>query len=582
MVENRLNKLTRPSKEYPRSFVPDDLDFSEWENLEPLYKNLLDRKLDSKEALEQWFLDSSELSAVVSEEGSRRHIANTCATNDDKLEKAHLHFVQNIVPKIEPFGNDLNLKLLDCPHLKELDQNRYEVYIRDCRNDIELFCEENIPIQVEIAKLSQEYNKIFGSMTVNYKGKEYPVPQMALFLQQNDRELRFETFKLTAERMLEDSEKLDDLYDKMLKLRVQVAKNAGFDNFVDYQFRAWGRFDYKPEDCFDFHNAIEKYVVPLTLKMAEDKKQGLNIDSLRPWDTLVDRYGRDPLKPFDTTDKLVSGCREIFGKVDAELGDNFQKIIDLGLLDLDSRKGKAPGGYQSSLTEMRLPFVFMNAVGINRDVTTLLHEGGHAFHQFAVRDERILSYRHSPTEFAEVASMSMELLGASYLEKFYNPGDAARARRAHLEKTIELLPMIAMGDAFQHWVYTHPEHTSKERSDYWVGLGERFGRGVDWTGFEETHRFSWHGIMHIFVIPFYFIEYGIAQLGALQVWQNSIKDKKNAVKAYKSALRLGGSRPLPELFKAANTKFDFSDKIIQPLMAEVTEEVKQQGKLESR
>ncbi|MDP8238049.1 MAG: M3 family oligoendopeptidase [Candidatus Hatepunaea meridiana] len=583
MVENHLKELTRPSKEFPRNFVPDDLDLSKWENLEPLFKNLLDRKLDSKEALEQWLLDSSELSAVVSEEVSRRYIAKDCATDNPELEKAFLHFVTDIAPKVKPFDSKLDRKFIECPYLNELDQTRYEVYIRDCRKDIELFREENIPVQVEIEKLSQEYNKIFGAMTVNYKGKEYPIPQMAVFLQQKDREIRFETFKLTAERKLEDAEKLDELFDKMLKLRVQVAKNAGFDNFVDYQFRSWGRFDYTPEDCLIFHNAVEKHVLPLTLKMAEDRKQGLKIDPLRPWDTGCDRYGRDPLKPFKTAEELVSGCREVFGKVDTELGYNFQKMIDLGLLDLDSRKGKVPaGGYQVPLAEVRLPFILMNAVGIHFDVNTLIHEGGHAFHNFAARDETIHGYRQAPLEFCEVASMSMELLSTPYLEAFYSPGDAARARRGHFEQTIGSLPMIAMGDAFQHWIYTHPEHTSKERSDYWISLGKRFGRGIDWTGFEEAHRFSWHGIMHFFAIPFYFIEYGIAQLGALQMWQNSRKDKKKAIEAYKSALKLGGSRPLPELFKAANIKFDFSDNIIQPLIAEVTEEVKRQGKLESR
>ncbi len=368
----------------------------------------------------------------------------------------------------------------------------------------------------------------------------------------------------------------------MLKLRVQIAKNAGFDDYRTYQFRRYERFDYGPEECFHFHEAVERHVLPLTKQLTEERCRALNIETVRPWDTGCDRFGREPLKPFEHTDKLANGCREIFGKVNGELGDNFQKMVDLGLLDLASRKGKAPGGYQSSLSEVRLPFIFMNAVGVNRDVMTLLHEGGHAFHQFAAHDEPILAYRHAPMEFCEVASMSMELLGAPHLEIFYSSGDAARARHDLFEGAIGLLPWIAIIDAFQHWIYTHPDHTAKERSDQFTELMKRFGSGIDWSGYDEALRYRWQAQLHIFEYPFYYIEYGIAQLGALQVWRNSRKDLDGAVEAYKSALRLGGSKPLPVLFESAGIRFDFSDEIIKPLIAEVSEEVERQGEMESK
>ncbi|NQU05211.1 MAG: M3 family oligoendopeptidase, partial [Calditrichaeota bacterium] len=334
-------------------------------------------------------------------------------------------------------------------------------------------------------------------------------------------------------------------------------------------------------DCFAFHDAIEKYVVPVTRRLFEERRESLNLDTVRPWDVACDRLGRDPLIPFGETEKLVSGCREIFGKVDAELGNSFQRMIDLGLLDLDSRKGKAPGGYQASLTEVRLPFIFMNAVGLDRDVFTLLHEGGHAFHQFAVSDESILGYRHAPMEFSEVASMTMELLGAPHLQVFYNDSEVARSQRNNLNSSIGMLPWIAIVDAFQHWIYSNPDHTVKERNDQFVSLTERFGAGTDWTGLDEESRYRWQAQLHIFEVPFYYIEYGIAQLGALQIWQNSRKDLGSAIDAYKSALKLGGSRPLPELFEAAGAKFDFSEHTIRPLMAEIDEEVERLTELES-
>jgi len=397
--------------------------------------------------------------------------------------------------------------------------------------------------------------------------------QMGVFMQDKDRDLRHEAFDVTSKRRLQDAEKLEELFNRMLKLRTQVAKNAGFEDYRAYMFRDMERWDYTPEDCLQFHDAVEKIVVPLNLKALEERRKALEIDTVRPWDMGCDIYGRPPLRPFDNTDKLIFGCREIFDKIDPELGERFQTMIDLGLLDLDSRKGKAPGGYQSTLSEVRLPFIFMNAVGLNRDLFTLLHEGGHSFHSMAARNEPLLGYRHAPMEFCEVASMSIEHLAAPYLGVFYNEGDAARAWRDNLEGDIGLLSWVAIIDSFQHWIYTHPDHSDEERANYWLELSERFGSGIDHTGYEDIHKYRWHAQLHIFEVPFYYIEYGIALLGALQIWRNSLKDQKNAVEAYKKALSFGGVKPLPELFKAANAKFDFSADTIQPLMENVGEEI---------
>jgi oligoendopeptidase F len=581
-VTHRIAHLKRPSKEFPRRFVAGKIDFSSWTNLKPHYTKLLKRKLDSAAAVEKWLLDMSEVGSIVSEEGSRRYIAMTCATDDKKAEKAYLHFVEKIEPKLKPIGHELNIRLVECPHTQELNQKRYRVMLRSVRNHVELFRPENVPLETEVDKLAQQYQKIIGGMMVNFKGREYTFQQMGVFAQAPDRPTRKEAFNAGNERRMREVEKLDELYDRMLKLRNQMAKNAGFDNYRDYQFRRYDRFDYTPDDCFRYHEAVEKHCVPVGRKAIADRKKSLKLDTVRLWDTACDRFGRPPLHPFKTTKQLAEGCRKIFSKVDQRLGKQFQQMIDMGLLDLDSRKGKAPGGYQTTLSEVRLPFIFMNAVGLNHDVFTLLHEGGHAFHQFAARNEPLLGYRHSPMEFAEVASMSMEKLGAPYLEVFYTPGDAARARRNSLEGDIAIMPWIAIVDAFQHWIYTHPNHTSEERSEFFMQLSQRYHSGVDWTGYEDSVRTRWQMQLHIFEYPFYYIEYGIALLGALQVWRNSRQDIKGAVDAYLQALSLGGTVTLPELFKSANTKFDFSEKTIKPLMGDVLTEMEKEGKKESR
>ena len=577
---NKISELKRPSDDFPRRFVPATVNLSDWDSIEPLFKDLLDRKSYSAEELEQWLIDESELYAVLQEEGARRYVAMTCATDDDEAKNDFLHFVEKIEPNTKTMGNKLDRKFLDDANLKALDPRRYEVLIRDTKNYFEIFREKNVPIETDITKLSQEYQVIQGAMTVEFRGQERTMQQMAVFLEETDRDTRKESWDLSANRRLQDKDKINELFGKMLSLRVKAAQNAGFENYIDFRFREMGRFDYTPEDCFKFHDAVENVVMPAYKKILANRKEVLGPDTLRPWDLNVDIYNRLPLKPFKKADELSSGCRDIFRKVDPDLGNIFGTMIDGGLLDLDSRKGKAPGGYQVGLQEVRLPFIFMNAVGINRDVITLLHEGGHAFHMFAARKEPLLNYRHAPMEFCEVASMSMELIGANHLEKFYGKAEVARARKRHLEEILQVLPWIATIDAFQHWIYSHPEHTMDERTDYWLELFKRFGGDVDYTGYEDVLKWLWQRQLHIFEVPFYYIEYGIAQLGALQVWHNSKTDLKKAITDYRIGLAMGGSRPLPELFEAAGIKFDFSAETLKPLVDDVVKEIETLADLE--
>jgi oligoendopeptidase F len=373
---------------------------------------------------------------------------------------------------------------------------------------------------------------------------------------------------------LQEADKIDEIFDQLVQVRHEIARNAGFENYRDYAFRKMGRFDYTPTDCEDFHRAVLEEIMPVVRELQGERRRHLNLDSLRPWDLSVDYLSRPPLRPFEHATQLVERTQKIFQQLDSELAAEFGKMHQLHLLDLENRKGKAPGGYQSALPEARVPFIFMNAIGVQRDVETILHESGHAFHSWSTQQEDLYAYRGAPIEFCEVASMSMELLGNDFLEEFYQPAEANRARRTHLEGIIGILPWIATVDAFQHWIYTHPSHSHGEREAAWVNLMQRFGGDLNWQGYEPVRARLWHRQLHIFLHAFYYIEYGIAQLGALQVWANSRGDRTKALEQYKSALRLGGSRPLPELFAAAGCNFDFSRATMAPLMQLVRAELR--------
>lgn len=574
----RMNSLPFGSLQphRPRRVVPAQLDLGDWSQVAPLFDQLEARAPQCQfvAELERWLVDWSELGAALDEESSRRYIAMTCHTEDAEAEKAYLHFVEHIEPQLKPRQFKLETLLVAHPQRAHLPAPRYDVFLRDVRNHVELFREENIALETEEAKVGQQYQKLAGSLTVQFRGEEKTLIQMGKYLEEPDRPLRQEVWELVAKRRLLEREKFEDQFDQLVKLRTQIAANAGFKNYRDYAFRRMGRFDYTPEDCVKFHDAVADVVMPALRELQAERRQQLGLDRLRPWDLSVDPLNRPPLKPFEQVEQMVAGSQRIFDKLDAELAGGFQQMQDLKLLDLANRKGKAPGGYQSTLNESRVPFIFMNAVGQQRDVETILHEAGHAFHALATRDEDLLAYRGAPIEFCEVASMSMELLGNEFIEEFYAAPEAKRARRTHLESIIGVLAWIATVDAFQHWIYTHPGHTRAERAAAWNALLDRFAGDVDWAGYEEARAHLWHRQLHIFLYPFYYIEYGIAQLGALQVWANSKRNQAKALRDYKAALALGGSRPLPELFATAGCKFQFDAATIKPLVELTRTELK--------
>ncbi|MCC6572458.1 MAG: M3 family oligoendopeptidase [Planctomycetes bacterium] len=570
MAVDTLQKLPR---EYPRKFVPAKLEIKSFADVEPLFDKLLKADVSTKAKLEQWMKDDAELSAAIDEFGSRVQIRMTLDTTSEAYKKAFLDFVENFEPKLKPIAEKLQRKFKDSPARKDLDPKRYAVYERSVLNRLELFREANIPLETEEAKLEQKYSEIMAATMVKFEGKDYTPQAMALFLLETDRVRREASWRAAAERRYKDADAVNNLYDKLIRLREKKAANAGFKNYRDYQFRRRERFDYTPAHCEAYHKAAEEVIVPVVERIAEKRRKKLGVDKLRPWDLAVDPDGKPPLKPFTDVEKLSAGCAKIFHKVDKDLGKQFDAMRKLGLLDLDNRKGKAPGGYQSTLQEVRLPFIFMNAVGLDNDVRTLLHEGGHAFHAWAFRDEPLTDYRNAPIEFCEVASMSMELLANPYMDEFYKKEDLKRARRGYFQDLLKLLPWIATIDAFQQWIYTRPGNTIEEREDAWVKIYRRFNTVGDLTGLDYYERTRWQAQGHLFGAPFYYIEYAIAQLGALQVWLNAKKDRKAAIANYRKAMALGNSRPLPELFKAAGAKFDFGPKTVKPLVEAVEEEL---------
>ncbi len=544
-----------------RRFVGATVDAADPAAISDLYGQLAARPLPDHAALVAWIQDWDEVTALADEVYNAAYIAMSCNTADAAAEAHYLRVLEELLPVLERNNFQLQRKLLDAPAVGALDAAQYGTFLREVRARVALFREENVPLQTEAQKMEQEYDKITGSQMVDFQGEQRTMQQMAVFLEENDRALREAAWRARDAVRAADQAALDDLYDRMLPVRQQIARNAGYSNYRDYTFADKLRFDYTPDDCLAFHAAIERHVVPVVTEFNARRRRLLGYYSIRPWDTQVDPAGLPPLRPFGEVDELIAGCRRVFAQVDPELSGFYNAMVEGQLLDLGSRPGKASGGYMTSLRERRVPFIFMNAVGLKRDVDTLLHEGGHAFHYFLAREQPLQAYHHAGHEFSEVASMSMEFLARPYLGAFYTPAQLAGLHDDQIRDALSFLPFMAMIDAFQHWVYTTAQPDAAARRAKWAELEARFRPDLDWHGLEGTRDSGWQ-YPHVFGSPFYYVEYGIAQLAALRIWLNSLTDERGAVQAYKQALALGGSRPLPELFQAAGAEFGLHDRIV--------------------
>jgi len=560
-----------------RHFLPEDFSITDWKSLEPYFKNLFERKIDSREHLEKWLEDSSELEAIVGEDANWRQIRMTCDTENKELENAFTYFVMEIQPPIQSYADKLNRKLIESPFTKELDHDKYFTYLRNIKKNIDLFREENIPLNSELSVMAQQFGVIAGKMTVQVDGKEYTLQQAAKFLENPNRNLREDVYRKVNERRLQDKDELNKLFTSLVQKRNQVALNAGFANYRDFRFKELGRFDYTREDCFQFHEAVKQDVIPLVNEIYKKKKQKLGIDPLRPWDTEAEPAGITPLNPFKTGDELLQKTLRCLDDVNPFFAECLTQMQKMHRLDLESRKGKAPGGYNCPLPETGAPFIFMNAAGQMGDVTTIIHEGGHAVHSFLTHSLALTGFKEYPMEIAEVASMSMELFSMDYWDVFFdNKEELKRAKEYQLERVITIFPWIAIIDKFQHWVYENPAHTEEQRAAVWMEILNEFtSPEIDFSGLDEYRKYGWQRQLHLFEVPFYYIEYGIAQLGAIGLWMQFKKNKQTALDNYIQALSLGGTETLPQLFQKAGLKFNFSSQYVSELMSFVHNEMKE-------
>ncbi len=573
-----MNKTFAPLEKIARHFLPEDFKVTDWEGLKPWFENLVNRPLTDLATLEKWLRDISELEAVISEDACWRQINMTCDTNNKAFEEAFTFFCMEIEPQMKPYGFELNKKLLACPFTTELDKNIYFPYLRSVDNAVMLYREENVQLQAEMSLKAQQFGVISGAMLIEVDGKEYTMQQAAKFLQNPDRSIRENVFRKITERRLAEKDKLNDLFNELVALRGKIAENAGFDNYRDYKFRELGRFDYTVEDCFAFHAAVKEHIVPLQAMLVNHRKKRLGLDTLKPWDTDAEPAGTQPLQPFHTGAELSDKAVKVFDRLRPFFSGCLTTMQQMHRLDLESRKGKAPGGYNCPLAETGVPFIFMNAAGTMSDVITMMHEGGHAVHSFLSHHQPLSAFKEYPMEIAELASMSMELFSMEHWDEFFaETTELHRAKLEELERAISVLPWIATIDKYQHWIYTHKGHTNQERENAWLDILNEFSTGiVDWSGFEASRANQWQKQLHLFEVPFYYIEYGIAQLGALAMWRQYRQNKEQALDNYMAALSLGYTKTLKELYATAGISFNLSPAyvkeladFVQPIFAEM-------------
>ena len=548
-----------------RKYIPENLTIDSWEKLKSFFDELANRTIESSAELEKWLIDGSELSAVMEEDMAWRYIKMNIDTTDVKLQEHFNFWIQEISPKVAPFSHKLNVKLVESPYINQLN-DKYKIYLRGVKNQIEIYTEANIPLFTKMQQLQQEYGAICAKMTVDHEGKTLTLQQAAQLLKSNDRTLREKIYNKINNRRLKDVDSLDQLFDQLIDLRQNIAKNAGFDNYRDYMFSAMGRFDYSVEDCYNFHSSIQQHIVPIIEKFDQLRKEKLELSTYRPWDTQVDVDGKAPLSPFDNSKQLIDKTIACFNKLDPYFGECINTMQQMKHLDLASKQGKSPGGFMYPLYEIGVPFIFMNAVGSHRDVVTMIHEGGHAVHSFLSKHLSLTAFKSTPSEVAELASMSMELLTMDNWDAFYpKKSDLKRAIIEQLEKALEGLPWIAAIDKFQHWIYTN-EHNSSQRKDQWLKINKDFGNQVvDWSGYESALLNQWQKQLHLYEVPFYYIEYGMAQLGAIAIWRNYKINGQSAIASYKNALKLGYTKTISEIYSTAGINFDFSPRYIKEL-----------------
>lgn len=552
----------------------DNIDIQNFETIKPHLEELVNRSLESKRDLEVWLKNVDEIQSVLAEKQGWIFINSQKDTSNADYKALYESFFGQVLPQIAPYFDKINNKLVQSDFVKELDQDKYFIYLRKIKSQVALYKDENVDLYAKTKLIISKYSAITGKMSIKIEGEEVTMQKASSYLEYVDRDIRKEAYQKIFARRIKDKQALNDIFDELVKLRHQIALNAGFENFRDYTFEALGRFDYTPDDCFQFHESIKEVVIPIIDEIYNKRKLDLGFDDLKPYDLAVDTTNKPPLQPFVDNAELISKSVSALNKVDDSFGGFITEMNERGFLDLESRKNKAPGGFLYPLPVSNIPFIFMNATGTLRDVTTMVHEGGHAIHSFLSANLPLNVFKDVPAEVAEYASMAMELLSMEHWDEYFiNEDDLRRAKSNHLEKIISYYPWMAIVDNFQHWLYLNPTHSQQQREEKWVQLSKEYTSSiVNHTGYEDIQAVKWQTQLHIYHVPFYYIEYAIAQLGAIATWKQYKTDPKRALKNYKNALSLGYTKPIHEIYKAAEVEFDFSKNYVSELVSFVYDE----------
>ncbi len=560
-----------------RTYLPQTFKVTVWSKLKPYFHELKERNIDSVTDLEHWIYDWCELNDVVAEEFRWRYIRFSCDNEDQKALESYNYAVQELTPRMSPYNDDLNQKLLNSPFLKELDQSRYAIYLRSVKNEIDLYQEENISLVADVKTRAKNHGRIFSKMSVDYNDQELTLQQAHTMMERMERPERAKLYKKIGERLLEDAEELEGTFDDLLQLRHQIALNTGFENYRDYKFQALNRFDYEVQDCLNFHDSIASEIVPIVDELNKVRKRMMGLDDLRPWDMMLEMDGKRPDQPFKTTRELIQKSVKSLRTLNPMFGEVLELMDEIGHLDLESRKGKRPGGYNMPLPLSGVPFIFMNAANSIKDMRTMMHETGHAVHAYLIKDLPLNADKNIPSEVAELAAMTMELLTLDFWGEFYEDEKALRrAKIWQLEKVLSTLPWVATIDKFQHWLYTNPEHSTPDRINNWLAIHKEFSSPtINMDGLEESLKYMWHRQLHIFEVPFYYVEYGMAQLGAIAIWKQYKENPQQALNSYIKALSLGYTKSIPEIYEAAGIEFNFSREYVRELGLFVKQELEE-------
>ncbi|MGG0198836.1 M3 family oligoendopeptidase [Bacillus anthracis] len=551
------------------------IDISNVLQLEKTLSTLLNKRISSKLDLENWLKEQSKMIWEIEEQLRSHYIAFQCNTDDEEIKDTFEHDQQFVKPLLKRYQNLLDNKYLESPFRMELDSNLYGLLDAKIKNAQKLFCEDNIELEIKEDKLVTEYFEITGGLSAIWDGEEKTITELQSYLQDSNRDIRKKAKAIISEQFLSVEKELQNILNQLIEIRHQKANNIQLENYRDYMFKKYERFDYSAKDCYELAESIRKYVVPLKDKILLEKKEKLQVDTLRPWDVSAVTPDQKVLKPIANENDLIEKSTHIFNKLDVEFSTLLNRMYKHDCLDLTSRKGKAAGGFCEYLPASQLSYIFMNLNYTQDDIITFIHEMGHSIHNELIKPLKLRQYIEIPAETAELASMTMELFSLNYWDTFYtNKKDLKQAKINYFKDVISYLPVMLIVDQFQHWLYENPTHTSEERNEKYLQLQKHYQSNViHIDGYENWIATSWLPVLHIFEVPFYYIEYAIAQLGAVQMYKQYKEDPKQALENYKKALSLGSSQSIKEVYEAAGIRFDFSGETIKELMLFVEKEL---------